>query len=236
MPQASDIQRMFGSIVARYDRLNRLLSLGRDRAWRAELVRSLDVPALCRGLDLCCGTGDVASALCKAKKNLEVLVAADFALPMCLAAREKISSRLPGPARVSLACADGLALPFADGVFDFVTVAFGVRNFENLHQGLAEIARITAPGGRIGVLEFAPPKGFLLNLLYRPYLKIALPLAGRILAGTSGAYRYLSTSIESFLTPEAMLQALANAGFRNPVSKKLTLGVTWLYTARRCRE
>ncbi len=165
MPQAEDIKQMFGSIVARYDRLTRLLSLGRDRAWRAELVRSLDVPALCRGLDLCCGTGDVASALCKAKKNLELLVAADFALPMCLAAREKISSRLPGPARVSLACADSLALPFADGVFDFVTVAFGVRNFENLSQGLAEIARVTAPGGRVAILEFVPPKGFLLNLL-----------------------------------------------------------------------
>jgi len=233
LPQSSDIQRMFSRIVRRYDLLNRILSLGRDRVWRAALVRSLDDPALCKGLDLCCGTGDVASALLERGKGLELLVAVDFALPMCLAAREKISSRLACPARVSLACADGLALPFTHGVFDFVTVAFGVRNFENLLQGLAEIARITAPGGRIGVLEFAPPQGSLLRFLYRPYLKIALPLAGRILAGAGGSYRYLSASIESFLTPEAMLQALAEAGFQNPVARKLTLGVTWLYTAER---
>ena len=85
----------------------------------------------------------------------------------------------------------------------------------------------------MAILEFAPPEGLLLNLLYRPYLKIALPLAGRLLAKAEGAYCYLSTSIESFLSPEAMLQALAGAGFRDLAAKKLTLGVTWLYTARR---
>jgi len=227
---------MFSLIVRRYDMLNRLLSLGRDRAWRNELVRSLADPAFCKGLDLCCGSGDVASALLKTKKSLDLLVAADFALPMCLAAREKISSRPPGLAPVSLACADGLVLPFADSAFDFVTVAFGVRNFEFFYKGLAEIARVIAPGGKVAILEFAPPKGFLLNLQYRPYLKIALPLAGRLLAGAGGAYSYLSTSIESFLLPETMLQALENAGFRSPVAKKLSLGVTWLYTAERATQ
>jgi demethylmenaquinone methyltransferase/2-methoxy-6-polyprenyl-1,4-benzoquinol methylase len=232
LSQSSDIQRMFGLIVPSYDMLNRLLSLGRDRAWRAELARSLDEPAFCKGLDLCCGTGDAASALLKRGKSLELLVAADFALPMCLAARDKLC-RSPGPAPVSLACADSLELPFADRSFDFVSVAFGVRNFDNFCRGLCEIARVTAPGGKVAILEFAPPEGLLLNLLYRPYLKIALPLAGRLLAKAEGAYCYLSTSIESFLSPEAMLQALAGAGFRDLAAKKLTLGVTWLYTARR---
>jgi len=235
LPRSTDIQRMFGQIVRRYDMLNNLLSLGRDRAWRAALARSLADPALCKGLDLCCGTGEVAAALLKAKKNLEFLVAADFALPMCLATKDKLS-RFPGPAPVSPACADSLALPFVDGSFDFVSVAFGVRNLENLFLGLTEIARVTAPGGKVAILEFAPPKGFLLNLLYRPYLKIALPLAGKLLAGAGGAYSYLSTSIESFLAPEAMLQALAEVGFSDPEARKLTLGVTWLYTARRRRN
>jgi len=232
LPQSSEIQRMFSRIAARYDRLNRILSLGRDRAWRAALARSLDINTPCRRLDLCCGTGDVASALLDTKKDIELLVAADFALPMCLAAREKLSCS-SGRERLEAACADSLELPFADSAFDFVSVAFGVRNFEFFHKGLAEIARVTAPGGRVAILEFAPPEGFLLNLLYRPYLKIVLPLAGRMLAGAGDAYSYLSTSIESFLTPEAMLQALADAGFRSPEAKKLTLGVTWLYTARR---
>ena len=232
MPRSSDIQRMFSRIVRSYDRLNRLLSLGQDKAWRTALARSLDDSLPGKGLDLCCGTGDVAAALLERSKSVELLVAADFALPMCLAAKDKLS-RSHGKAPVSLACADSLTLPFADRAFDFVSVAFGVRNFENFCRGLSEIARVTAPGGRVAILEFAPPKGFLLNLLYRPYLKIVLPLAGKVLARAEGAYYYLSTSIESFLAPEDMLQALADAGFRDPAAKKLTLGVTWLYTARR---
>jgi demethylmenaquinone methyltransferase/2-methoxy-6-polyprenyl-1,4-benzoquinol methylase len=223
---------MFGSITHCYDMLNRLLSLGRDKAWRAALAQSLDDSLPGKGLDLCCGTGDVAAALLERSKSVDLLVAADFALPMCLAAKDKLS-RSHGKAPVSVACADSLELPFADRSFDFVSVAFGVRNFEIFYKGLSEIARVTAPGGRVAILEFAPPKGFLLNLLYRPYLKIALPLAGKVLAKSEGAYCYLSTSIESFLAPEAMLQALTSAGFREPAAKKLTLGVTWLYTARR---
>jgi len=233
LPQAEEIRKMFGSIVGRYDLLNRLLSLGLDRKWRAALARSLKAQAPGTVLDLCCGTGDLGLAVLEHAGEAELLVAADFSLPMCRAARSKLSSfSLGGPAW-ACACADSLRLPFADRVFDSVSVAFGVRNFEDMDQGLAEIFRVTRPGGSLYILEFAPPEGFLLRTLYRPYLKLVPPLLGRLVAGAGVAYSYLSSSIESFLRPEAMLKALASCGFQNPKAAKLTLGITYLYTARR---
>ncbi|OGG02247.1 MAG: hypothetical protein A3F83_15245 [Candidatus Glassbacteria bacterium RIFCSPLOWO2_12_FULL_58_11] len=224
---------MFGGIVERYDLLNRLLSLGRDSYWRRELTRALQVDEPRQALDLCCGTGDVALSLLKSLPGLERLVAADFVLPMCAAAAGKLRARYPEPGVSSLACADALRLPFGTETFDIVSVAFGVRNFENLERGLAEIARVLKADGRVGILEFAPPEGRLLRLVYRPYLRLFPPLLGKLLAGAEGAYGYLSASIQSFLRPSSMLAALEKAGFHDPHARKLTLGVTYLYTASR---
>lgn len=228
MPTAREVKEMFGRIAERYDRLNRVLSLGRDVHWRRRLAGSLAGLGFRNGLDLCCGTGDVSLELTRHLDGLELLAAADFSLPMCRLARART-----GGTPVAVACADGLALPFPDRAFDFVSVAFGVRNFEDLAAGLAEIARVVRPGGRVSILEFAPPTGLFLRLFYRPYLRLAVPLAGRLLAGSAGAYHYLSTSIQSFLTPEQMLEALARAGFSDRGAQRLTLGVTYLYTGIR---
>ena len=235
MPKAADIQKMFDSVVGRYDLLNRVLSLGRDRSWRRALGKSLRPDQGCCGLDICCGTGDVALRLLEdSRENGRIeLVAADFSPAMCRAAKEKITSRYHGTSPWSTACADALRLPFADASFDFATVAFGVRNFENLETGLAELARVIRPSGTLALLEFAPPRGLILKSLYRPYLAIVPPVLGRLLASSPGAYRYLSTSIESFLEPAQVTAALEDAGFDNPEAVKLTFGITCLYTARR---
>ncbi|MCE5270318.1 ubiquinone/menaquinone biosynthesis methyltransferase [bacterium] len=223
---------MFDNIVERYDLLNRLLSLGQDRRWRRELVRNLsgaDGPVL----DLCCGTGDVALEFLRRAPGCTPLVAADFSGRMCDSARGKLSACAPAGARWNVARADALGLPFADRSFGAAGVAFGVRNFARLDRGLSEIHRVLAPGGQLAVLEFAPPQGAFLRAVYRPYLRLAVPLAGKLLAGSGAAYGYLSSSIQAFLSPERMLAALAEAGFARAEARPLTFGVTILYTARR---
>ncbi len=232
VPKADEIRRMFDNIVERYDLLNRLLSLGQDRRWRRSLVRSL---ADARGpaLDLCCGTGDVSLELLRRAPHLAPVVAADFSGPMCVSARRKLAALAPEDARWSVARADALGLPFADRSFGAASVAFGVRNFADMGRGLSELHRVLAPGGHLAVLEFAPPQGAFLRAVYRPYLRLAVPLAGRVLAGSGAAYGYLSSSIQAFLSPGRMLAALAAAGFTRVEAWPLTFGVTCLYTARR---
>ncbi len=230
MPRATDVRNMFDRIVGRYDLLNTLLSAGRDRAWRRALRRAVAEHNPTVGLDLCCGTGDVALELKRGVPGLELLVAADFSQPMCREASRKFTR---GSQNTITCCADGLVLPFADRSFDFVSVAFGVRNFEDIDAGLREIARVIRPGGMLAILEFAPPRGRFLRALYKPYLSLAIPLAGRLVSGDSGAYSYLASSIQSFLTPERMTRCLLGAGFNSPQVRKLTLGITCLYTASR---
>lgn len=225
---------MFSRIVRRYDMLNRILSLGLDRKWREILVLAMADQAPRRVLDLCCGTGEVSLALLDKNRGMELVVAADFSLPMCQAAKQKFSHRFPASYAWSLACADSLRLPFSDCTFDSVAMAFGARNLENLDLGLSEIARVIRPGGHVSILEFAPPDSFPLKILYHPYLRMIPPLLGRILAGDRGAYAYLSTSIESFLPPHEMLAALQKNGFKACRAAKLSLGITYLYTAFMC--
>jgi demethylmenaquinone methyltransferase / 2-methoxy-6-polyprenyl-1,4-benzoquinol methylase len=233
LPASSDIRRMFDCIVGRYDRLNRVLSLGLDRSWRRALAGAAGHGAGGPVLDLCCGTGDVSAELLRSGPIGSTVFAADFSPPMCRAAWEKLCALPAARSRWDVLCADGLRLPFPDCSFGAAVVAFGVRNFEDLDRGLSELARVLRPGGFLGLLEFAPPRRALLRLAYRPYLRIAVPLLGRLLSGAGGAYSYLSSSIESFLAPEQMSAALLRDGFRDPSAKPLALGITFLYTARR---
>ena len=232
MPKATDVKSMFDRIVGRYDLMNRVLSFGQDIRWRKELSRQLNSER--KVLDLCCGTGDVARQLLKDHHGRINLVAADFSTAMCTAARDKIAGA-PKAYRDSfsaVAAADALHLPFENNSFDFVSVAFGVRNFEDLEAGLKDIARVLNPGGKIAVLEFAPPEGFFLRSIYLPYLSKIPSLLGKILAGDSGAYNYLSDSIKGFLPPDKMKLQFKNAGFVNFSAQKLTVGVTYLYTGQ----
>jgi demethylmenaquinone methyltransferase/2-methoxy-6-polyprenyl-1,4-benzoquinol methylase len=224
MPEASAIRRMFEGVAPRYDFLNRVLSLGIDRGWRRRVVAELDLRPEHRVLDLCCGTGDLALEIAPRAS----CVACDFTWNMLTRARRKsvASSR-----SVAFAAADALRLPFADDRFDRVTVAFGVRNLENLSRGFQEIRRVLKPGGRLAVLEFSHPHRFWLAVPYRAYLDLLLPAIGGLLSSRGDAYRYLAESIRGFPDPETLVTGLAETGFRSPSYIRLSGGIVAIHTA-----
>ncbi|MGQ9510595.1 MAG: bifunctional demethylmenaquinone methyltransferase/2-methoxy-6-polyprenyl-1,4-benzoquinol methylase UbiE [Thermaceae bacterium] len=208
--RAKWVRRMFSEIAPRYDLLNRLLSFGQDQAWRRRAVALALENAPRRILDLATGTGDLAIALKRAHPRAEV-VGADFAPPMLELARRKVE-RLG--LEVAFLEADALALPFPEGRFDAITVAFGFRNFADYGQALREMHRVLAPGGRAVILEFPPPPKGAFGLVYRAYFKGILPLLGGLISGNLQAYRYLPDSVERFPDPETLRGMMEEAGFR----------------------
>jgi demethylmenaquinone methyltransferase/2-methoxy-6-polyprenyl-1,4-benzoquinol methylase len=223
--RAGEIRGMFGRIAHRYDLLNRLLSLGQDLRWRrlvAERVAAVD-PRLV--LDVCTGTGDLALGY----RPAECIAGCDFCLPMLARARAKADGTATDPCWFA---ADALRLPLADSSVDVVSVAFGIRNFEDLASGLGELARVLRPGGRALVLEFATPRGALGPLL-RWWVRWVPPLVGRVVSGDDEAYRYLTLSVESFPEPAQIRAVMERVGFGEVGVTSLTGGVAVLYEARR---
>ena len=216
---------MFGRIAHRYDLLNRLLSLGQDVRWRRRLARRVAAlkPALV--LDVCSGTGDVALGL----EPGPDIVGADFSLPMLANARHKATARRHP---LVLTVADALELPVANTTVDVVTVAFGVRNFEDLEAGLNELARVLRPGGTILILEFSRPAG-LLGPVLGWWVRNVPPRIGRLISGDSEAYDYLPESVGAFADARAMCGLLASIGLEGVSATPLTGGVCTLYQAAR---
>jgi demethylmenaquinone methyltransferase/2-methoxy-6-polyprenyl-1,4-benzoquinol methylase len=219
--RAGEVRSMFGRIAHRYDLLNRLLSLGQDVRWRRLLVERAAGACPSLVVDVCSGTGDVALELARRAPTL----ACDFCLPMLARARSKARARgLTLPLQV----ADALRLPLRDASVDAVTVAFGVRNFEDLGSGLAELARVLRPGGNLLVLEFSRPRGPLAPLLGWWASRVP-PRLGRLLSGDDEAYRYLPDSVGTFPSGEELLALIGARGF-DPVRQwPLTGGVATLY-------
>ncbi len=218
--KAKEISGMFGRIAQRYDFLNRVLSLRRDVAWRRLVARRVVDADPRIVLDVCTGTGDLALALPDDRA-----VGVDFCLPMLAVARAKAVGR---HRRLPLVAADALRLPVADGAVDAVTVAFGVRNFENLEAGLAELVRVLRPGGVLLALEFSRPRGALAPLLAW-WARTVPPRVGRLLSGDPEAYTYLPASVSSFAEGEALCGKLEEAGLDKVTRRTLTGGVATLY-------
>ncbi len=223
------VESMFDAIAPKYDLLNRVLSLGIDQQWRKRAVkmagRVLDRPPH-RILDVATGTADLAiEAL---KLGPDEVVGVDIAEEMLAVGREKLRAR--GLAhRITLQRGDAENLGFEDGTFDAVLVAFGVRNFENLGQGLRELRRVLRPGGVLVVLEFSRPRAFPMKQFYGFYSSQILPRIGRAVSGDSGAYAYLPESIRAFPDGEDFLREMREAGFGRLKEKRLTFGVASLY-------
>jgi len=215
---------MFSEIAPRYDLLNRLLSFGADLRWRRRAVALALEKAPRRILDLATGTGDLALLL-KERAPWAEVVGVDFAPPMLEIARKKAASR---GLEVAFLEADALALPFPEGAFDAVTLAFGFRNFADHEKALRELYRVLAPGGRLVLLEFPPPPGGAFGLVYRVYFRRVLPLLGGLLSGNFGAYRYLPESVEAFPAPEALKALMERAGF-SVAYELLTFGVAAIH-------
>lgn len=224
---AASVREMFDQIAPRYDLLNHLLSLNIDRLWwrrAAHNFRGILKQPQAQILDICCGTGQMASSLLKWREgDAAPLLAADFAHQMLLRASE----RLPA-ARVTLIEADALRLPMADASLDLVTTAFGFRNLANYQSGLRELQRVLRPGGSLGILDFAEPEG-VLGKLYSTYFHRILPRIGAAVSGVAGAYQYLPESVEKFPGPKRMLEGMEEAGFSQVSWTAYNFGIAGLY-------
>ncbi len=226
------IRRMFGGIAHRYDLLNRLLSVGRDRYWRREAVAEAQLPPGGLAVDVCTGTADVALELAKQFPSAKSIVGVDFCLPMIRLAADKVAREgLTG--RIRLQAGSAEALPFDADTFDAATVAFGVRNLVDRKQGLAELNRVLRPGGRGIVLEFAMPEGPLFSRLYRFYFHRVLPWLGGLISGDRAAYSYLPASVSAFPSPRELGRLMEEVGFQNVRVRTLTGGIVTLHVGKK---
>jgi demethylmenaquinone methyltransferase/2-methoxy-6-polyprenyl-1,4-benzoquinol methylase len=221
------VQRMFREIAPRYDLLNHLLSLNIDKYWRWQTVRHVAPAGDWPMLDLCTGTGDL--ALAYARRARCPIVAADFCPEMLAIGRQKAAQQ--GVAdRITFVEADAQRLPFGDGQFQIIAIAFGLRNVADTDQGLREMVRVCRPGGRVAILEFSMPRRQPWRQVYGWYFRRVLPRIGQKLARNgAGAYEYLPDSVDEFPSYEALIMRMQNAGLEQNQFTPLTLGTTTLY-------
>ena len=224
----AEVERMFDKIAPKYDLLNRVLSLGIDVRWRKKAIGYLKEKPQ-EILDVATGTADVALLMAKILRPKSI-IGIDIANQMLDLGREKIQKQ-GLPDMIKLETGDSEQLRFADNSFDAVTVAFGVRNFENLEKGLAEMFRVLRPGGRVVVLEFSKPHVFPFKQIYNAYFKYVLPLIGRLTSRDMRAYTYLFESVQAFPEGNDFIQVLTKTGYQNPSCERLTLGICSIYSA-----
>ncbi len=218
----------FDKIARTYDRLNRVMTLGLDRRWRKCAVRGLEGSVL----DVACGTGDMCVELLKRGCTVTGI---DLSDEMLAIARRKAASANFQFSIFNFQLGNAEALPFAEGEFDAVTCAFGVRNFVHLEQGLGEMLRVLKPGGCMVILELATPDSKFLRPFYNFYTRHIIPWLGQRIAGNREAYTYLPDSIARFLKGDDFLQIIRNSesGIQNCTERKLTFGVCRLYTVEK---
>ena len=223
------VAEMFNAISPKYDALNRILSAGIDQSWRRKTLREIRATGALNLLDVATGTADLALAMAKGIPGSKV-VGVDISAGMLEVGRSKVRARdLEG--RVRLDLGDGEQLPYEESSFGAVTVAFGVRNFENLEQGLRDMRRVLEPGGTLAVLEFSQPTAWPLRSLYLFYFKNILPRIGRLVSKDASAYTYLPNSVQAFPYGEAFAAKLREAGFKSVRVRPLTFGIASLYLA-----
>lgn len=225
----AEVERMFDTIAPKYDLLNRVLSLGIDISWRKKALSYLKPANPQSILDVATGTADVAIMAAKMLRPASI-TGIDIANQMLDFGRVKIKN--DGLENIiTLETGDSENLRFADASFDAVTVAFGVRNFENLEKGLSEMLRVLRPGGRVVILEFSQPHIFPFRQIYNSYFKYVLPAIGRLTSRDMRAYTYLFESVQAFPEGDNFLNILTKTGYQNPVCERLTLGICSIYSA-----
>lgn len=217
---------MFDAIAARYDLLNRLLSFGIDQRWRKLTARSLELTESSRILDLATGTCDLAIRVARHAPGVSV-VGVDPSERMLEVGQRKLE-QLGLADRIKLEVGDAQRLPFADRSFDGVCIAFGIRNVPDRSRALAEMARVTRPGGRIAILELSEPRGNVLGALARFHVHTVVPWLGSVLSG-SREYRYLQRSIAAFPPAETFAEQMRSSGVTPLAVRPLTFGVCHLY-------
>ncbi len=212
------VHHMFAAIAERYDLMNRLMTAGRDRAWRRYVVQMARLPSGGRLLDVATGTGDIGYEALRQVPDARV-VGLDFTREMMLVGRRK-----GPPGAIAFVEGDALRIPFPDDTFDVVTSGFGMRNVADLSAAFAEQRRVARPGGRVICLEITPPRRGLWGLLYRLYFFHFVPLLGGLISGRRDAYTYLPLSTVRFPPPEALKAIMEEAGLRHVRYRRLMLG------------
>ncbi len=225
------VERMFDRIAPKYDFLNRLLSAGIDVWWRKKAISFLKDDGPKKVLDVATGTADVALETFRQLRP-EQIVGIDIANEMLEIGREKIK-KAGFSTQISLETGDCEKLRFENDSFDAVTVAFGVRNFENLEKGLAEMCRVLKKEGKVVILEFSMPQKWPMRQLYGAYFRFVLPLVGRLTSRDPRAYDYLFESVQTFPQGDEFLNILARVGFRPLAAHRLTFGICSVYLARK---
>ncbi len=222
----AEVAAMFDEVAARYDLTNTVLSLGQDRGWRTAVREALDLQPGERVLDLAAGTATSSAALARTGADV---VGCDFSLGMLQVGRRA------GHDRVELVAGDALGLPFADASFDAVTISFGLRNTADIGVALAELLRVTRPGGRLVVCEFSHPTWAPWRSLYVNYLMRALPAVATRVSSDPSAYVYLAESIRAWPTQPALAERLQQAGWTGVGWRNLTGGIVALHRGSRPR-
>lgn len=224
------VEEMFDNIAPTYDRLNHIMSLNIDRIWRRRVMRIIRRAKPQRIMDVATGTGDLAIAMAR-KVNEAHILGVDLSEEMLSEARKKIK-RLELEDRITLekGDAENLTMVASESV-DAATVAFGVRNFENIERGLSEIYRTLRPGGKLVVLEFSMPKNRLVRWVYRQYAHRLLPRIGGMISKDKQAYTYLPDSVEEFPAPERFAEILKGVGFKSVKLSSQSFGIAYIYDA-----
>jgi len=222
------VAQMFDNISPKYDLLNRVLSLGIDIYWRKVAVKQLKSLKPKLILDVATGTGDFALEALSLQPDR--IVGVDISEGMLAVGRQKVQKAGLNK-KIELQQGDSEGLAFPDSTFDAVTVAFGVRNFENLEKGLADMQRVLKKGGKLVVLEFSQPQSFPFKQIYNFYFKNVLPFVGNTVSKDSAAYTYLPESVQAFPYGAAFLKILEKVGFSQVYAKSLTFGISSIYVA-----
>ena len=222
------VAQMFDTISGNYDGLNRVISLGIDVKWRKKVLKLVAAKKPERILDIATGTGDL--AILMAQTGAKEIIGADISEGMMEVGRKKLKEKKLDN-RIHLVYGDSESLPFDDNYFDAITVAFGIRNFETLEKGLAEILRVLKPGGIFVILETSVPTKFPYKQGYKFYTKYMLPLVGRLFSKDRSAYAYLCESASVFPHGEALNNILRKIGFIEVKNMPQTFGVATIYSA-----
>jgi demethylmenaquinone methyltransferase/2-methoxy-6-polyprenyl-1,4-benzoquinol methylase len=228
LSKKEQVAKMFDTISKEYDGLNRVISFGIDVKWRNKVVKLVADKNPKNILDIATGTGDLAISL--TSTNAKEIIGLDISDGMLEVGRQKIANKnLDGI--ISMIIGDSEDLPFEDNTFDAITVAFGVRNFENLEKGLAEILRVLKPNGIFVILETSVPINPIYKMGYKAYTKLILPTIGKLFSKDRVAYKYLCESASVFPYGKALNNILRKIGFINVEDKPQTMGVATIYTA-----
>lgn len=227
--KSEQVEQMFDNIAPAYDQLNHTLSLGIDKSWRRKAIDWLRPYRPQHIMDVATGTGDFAILACRALQP-EHLIGTDISEGMMNVGREKVKKAgLSG--KISFAREDCTSLSFADNSFDAITVAFGIRNFDDLDKGLSEMCRVLKPGGHLVILELTTPERFPMKQLFAVYSRLVIPTLGKLFSKDNSAYTYLPQTIKAFPQGEVMKGVISRAGFGEVRFRRLTFGICTLYMA-----